>query len=234
MIISSNELWLSSFRDLQEGDNLEGMFLFEFIQNWINNNHLHFNANLNRIREYWINLNFYCISLCEDRENKELWDQYGDSGKGVAIGFVHKNFDGGDWPLVSSRIEYGNEEALKIFEPSLRGVFQRLQIDNDFARKDLFDTFLRTLLSYLPLFKSEDFSKEQEHRLYVMDKGENNRIPENSIREMNQRRVYVINLPRPTEIVIGPNSNVTPDQILEELSRSEIQNIQDIKVTTLP
>lgn len=108
----------------------------------------------------------YTISLCliEDKENPdsfEMWKQYGDYGKGVAIVLNIDQIHRHDWyNFHLTQVYYGENETTDELSNFMRE-HQQFLIDNNVSFND-FDLFLAPMLS---AHKSNYYQSEKEVRL---------------------------------------------------------------------
>ncbi|MBP9829760.1 MAG: DUF2971 domain-containing protein [Proteobacteria bacterium] len=120
-------------------------------------------------------MSVYILSLSSEKDDKMLWDEYADNGKGVAFGFSFHEmviFENGTKiknPKYSIKVFY--EKEVEAFDKFIN---QFLDLAEQYLKKipstmhhDLAISLASHLIVYLPALKRDKFDFEREHRIVM-------------------------------------------------------------------
>ena len=158
--------------------------------------------------------------MLRKRDDKNLWENYGSKGAGFAIGISSEYFNGrgipdGEWFNGVAKVYYGEDLLQKIVN---KVKFSACTNSNDIV--NLFSE----ITPFLPQIKELKFEREKEYRIYTLDKGMNDKIPDKfkyDIEGKCKMDTNPIPLKYIKEILIGSKNDIksTETKILLELKR---------------
>lgn len=180
---------------------------------------------------YQTQLNVFITSLCLNRDDKYLWEEYGKHGLGFAIGFSKEfinsafspnNGEGiyneSNWTNVVMKVYYGETELRKIGDGILEVLLSMEQINDPKLYWEMLIDLYSKIIPELPRFKEEKYEREKEYRLYAMDLDLfEKRIPRGLIENDGKPRMFSEQIPFQfiNEIIIGSKNNF--DEIKKQI-----------------
>lgn len=206
---------------------------------------------------YQKQLRVFITSLCLNRDDRHLWEVYGNGGLGFAIGFSKEYInlafspnnnevtynESNGLPNVALKVHYEKNKLCEIANGILEDLSYMEKIQNPQAYWEILKDLYSKIIPRLPGFKEfgteHKYELENEYRLYAMDLDPfKNKIPESQIKKIKGKsRIYSEQIPLQhiTEIIVGSKNDFDKIEcdIRKELkdffSEQEVDNIKIIR-----
>jgi len=240
-ILKTKQLWMTSYQVLKLKDPSEigllSTHIFETLREKLPGNQK-LEEFITLFKKYHEPFDIFTTSLCENLHNKHLWDKYAEQSKGVAIGFSENYFtpreEGEDgFNRIYLRVAYGHEEISRSFDQGINAFCDF--IVHNHSKKHMiscFSKFTSIIFTEMPRYKENKYHEEQEHRLYMKDRSENDKIPPLFIHD-GHGIIEDILPDYLTEIVIGTNSSIEPLELNKQLESLGYKGVRVLRYIEL-
>lgn len=253
-ILTSRKLFMSDYKDILSEFEHPLQCLKKLIPEINLPTPIHCEAG--RLTKFWETLDWYLrdkircfrLSFCLKRDDSNMWNTFGENGKGYAIRISKDYFKLSASPLtlnpdsktsptlVRTRIAYEDGKEKGYLTKLANLINKHLDNLSPKNQKDILAELYPSIISWIPKFLTAETNLHNEHEYRCYTFYDHLSAPPNIIKLNNTEGIYTGEIPfaHIVEILVGPNTNFNEreEEIKEALSKdASNRESNHIKIT---